>query len=74
MREYIKFDCPECGTPLEVFADYLVAKSAARFDYFGYEQRELIRHCNNCHCDWVNEWHTEFGDVGESELRRKFWG
>lgn len=74
MGEYIKFDCPECGAPLEVWADYLVAKSAARYDSFGYEKRELIRHCNNCHCDWVNEWETQFGDVGESQLRRKFWG
>jgi hypothetical protein len=36
--------------------------------------RILIRHCSNCHCDWENEWQTEFGDVGESPLKRKFWG
>lgn len=74
MRDYAQFSCPECGAQLEVLADYLVAKSAARFDSFGYEKRELIRHCNNCHRDWVNEWWTEFGDVGESQLCRKFWG
>ena len=73
-KEYMKFDCPECGAPLEVWADYLIAKSSARYDCFGYERRELIRHCNNCHCDWINEWWSEFGDVGESQLRRKFWG
>jgi hypothetical protein len=71
---YMEFDCPECGAPLEVWADYLVAKSDARFDCFGYERRERIRHCNKCHCDWMNEWETEFGDVGETQLRRKFWG
>jgi predicted RNA-binding Zn-ribbon protein involved in translation (DUF1610 family) len=73
-RTYIEFNCPECGAPLEVLAEYLVAKSVARFDCFGYEKRELIRHCNNCHCDWVNEWENQFGDVGESQPRRKFWG
>ena len=73
-REYMKFDCPECGAPLEVLADYLIENITAQFDSFGYEKRELIRHCSNCHCDWVNEWETELGDVGESQLRRKFWG
>ena len=73
-NNYMKFNCPECGAPLEVYVDYLMAKSAARYDSFGYEKRELIRHCSNCHCDWVNEWETEFGDVGESQLKRKFWG
>ena len=74
MSEYIKFDCPECGAPLEVMADYLIAKSAARYDSFGYERRELIRHCNKCHCDWANTWEYEFGDTVESPLWRKFWG
>lgn len=74
MRDYMKFNCPECGAQLEVWADYLVAKSSERYGGFGYEKRELIRHCGNCHCDWENEWETEFGDVGESQLRRKFWG
>lgn len=74
MSKYMIFNCPECGAKLEVYADYLIAKSAERYNCFGYEQHELIRHCNNCHRDWVNEWETEFGNVGESQLRRKFWG
>ena len=74
MDKYIKFNCPECGAPLEVWADYLVAKSAARYDSFGYEKRELIRHCSNCHSDWVNERCIENGTTTESQLQRKFWG
>ena len=70
----MQFNCPECCAPLEVWADYLIAKSSARYGDFGYEKHELIRHCGNCHRDWVNEWETEFGDSGESQLRRKFWG
>ena len=73
-NNYIQFNCPQCGAPLEVWTDYLVAKSSAGFDCFGYERRELIRHCENCGSDWENEWWTEFGDVGEPQLRRKFWG
>ena len=73
-HEYMKFNCPECGAPLEVMADYLVEERPAEFDDFKYEKRDLIRHCNKCHSDWQNEWCTEFGDVGESQLKRKFWG
>ena len=72
--EYIKFNCPECGAPLEVMADYLIEERQAKFGDFKYERRDLIRHCNKCHRDWENEWWTEFGDVGETRLRRKFWG
>lgn len=74
MDKYMKFDCPECGAPLEVWGDAVIAIHRASFDRFHYERRYLIRHCENCHCDWENEWCTENGDVGESELRRKFWG
>ena len=70
----MKFNCPECDALLEVWADYLIAKSSERHGCFGYEKRELIRHCENCHCDWVNELETQFGDVRESQMRRKFWG
>lgn len=73
-HEYMKFDCPECGSPLDIWADYLIEEQPAQFDNFGYERRDLIRHCSKCHCDWANEWWTENGDVGESQLRRKFWG
>lgn len=73
-HDYMKFDCPECGAPLEVWADYLIEEHPTEFDSFGYERRELIRHCEKCHLDWENEWWTENGDVGESQLRRKFWG
>ena len=73
-HEYMEFSCPECGAPLEVFTDYLIEERPAQFDGFKYEKRDLIRHCCKCHSDWVNEWWTENGDVGESQLRRKFWG
>ena len=74
MSNYIKFDCPECGAPLEVMADYLIVKRDTRYDCFAYELRDLIRHCESCHSDWVNEWEYEFGDTVESPLRRKYWG
>lgn len=71
---YIKFDCPECGAPLEVWSDETVELCKAKGDWFPREVRYLIRHCENCHRDWYNEWWTDNGDVGETQLRRKFWG
>lgn len=74
MNKYMEFNCPECGAPLEVLADYIIEETPAYFDGFKYEKRNLIRHCRNCHRDWENEWEAQYGDVGESQLRRKFWG
>ena len=71
---YIGFDCPECGALLEVWSEEVLESRPACGDNFGYERLNLIRHCENCGSDWENEWWTEFGDVGESQLRRKFWG
>ena len=73
-HEYIEFVCPECGAPLEVWTDYLLYERKGEFDAFDCEKRYLIRHCGKCGCDWENEWWTENGDVGESQLRRKYWG
>lgn len=74
MSKYMNFTCPECGAPLEVWADYVIDNIAGYENGYKYERHYLIRHCSNCHCDWENEWETDFGDVGESQLRRKFWG
>lgn len=73
-NKYIQFNCPECGALLEVYSDETVELHKAKGECFPYEVRYLIRHCKNCLCDWENEWATEFGDVVESQLRRKFWG
>lgn len=73
-HEYMKFDCPECGAPLKVYYEECTEFRPRFLDSFEYERCSLIRHCENCGCDWENEWWTENGDVGESELRRKFWG
>jgi len=73
-RPYMQFNCPECGAKLEVWCDALEDETPAKFDSFSYEKRYLIRHCRSCGCDWENEWWTEWGDVGESQLRRKFCG
>ena len=73
-HEYMKFDCPNCGAPLEVWSDEVLESKPQEYEYFGYERRYLIRHCDKCGNDWENEWCTENGDVSESALRRKFWG
>ena len=59
---YIKRNCPECGGELEVYYDG--PRSGA-------PEPILIRHCKKCLRDWESDW---YGNAGESELRRKFWG
>lgn len=61
IRKYIELDCPECGCELEVYYD----------GPNKYDDMLLIRHCNNCDCDWESEW---LHNMCETELRRKFWG
>ena len=61
-NSYIKFNCPECGAPLEVYYDG---------PHSGYPEPWLIRHCERCLCDWESEWHE---DGSETEMVRKFWG
>ena len=74
MSSYIKFDCPECGAQLEVWSEETVEWRPGHWGVFEYIHRNLIRHCESCHCDWENEWWTINGTTTESQLQRKFWG
>ena len=60
--KHMELDCPECGAKLEVYYD---GPST------GDPEQILIRHCENCGCDWESEW---LFDMCETELKRKFWG
>lgn len=62
IHRHMQFNCPECGAPLEVYYDGTRA---------GYPEAILIRHCEECGCDWESCW---YGEGNESELTRKFWG
>lgn len=76
MDKYMKFDCPECGAPLEVYYEGPIEEYPGKpWDFVWGDKRDLIRHCNNCHCDWGNKWinYIDFG-IHETELERKFWG
>ena len=68
MSKYMMFNCPECGAPLEIYSIFTEQQTT------NYIHKYITRHCSNCHSDWENEWDMQFGDVCESELRRKFWG
>lgn len=72
--KYMEFNCPECGNALEVWSDEVLELLPEKYDKYRYERRILIRHCIKCHRDWENEWCTEYGDVGETQLKRKYWG
>ena len=67
-NKYMQFNCPECGAPLEVYYEGPVEEGSFCSD----EGRSLIiRHCKKCLRDWENYW---FETMGESQLKRKFWG
>ena len=59
--KYTDMRCPECAAWLDVYYD----------GPNKHNDKELIRHCCECHLDWESEWHE---DGSESELKRKFWG
>ena len=59
--QYTEMKCPECGATLDVYYD----------GPNKHNDKELIRHCYKCDCDWESEWNE---DGSESELQRKFWG
>lgn len=59
---YDEKTCPECGAQLKVYYDGPNSE---------YHDSLLIRHCDECGCDWESDLY----EIGiESELRRKFWG
>lgn len=60
-HQYAQLDCPECGAQLDVYYDGPNI----------YNDKSLIRHCDECGCDWESEL---LEDGRESELKRKFWG
>ena len=75
MHKYMKFNCPECCAPLEVYYEGPIEEYPGKpWDFVWGDCRDLIRHCNNCGCDWENQWIAIDEDICESELRRKFWG
>jgi predicted nucleic-acid-binding Zn-ribbon protein len=73
-RQYMKWNCEECGHELEIWLDQLEEQIPASFDRFKYERRHLMWHCTECGCDYENYWETQFGDTSESQIQRKYWG
>lgn len=74
LARYIQWNCPDCGKPLKIYVDEIAESQKPEGDGYLYEKRFLIRHCEHCGADWENEWTTQWGDMGESALKRKFWG
>lgn len=74
-NKYMEFNCPECGTLLEVWAEEVIDNMPKfQIGENTHEARFLIRHCKQCHRDWENIWCTEDYETSETPLRRKFWG
>ena len=73
-QNYSHWKCEECGNELEIWLDEVEESHPAEGDGFPYERRHLMWHCTECGCDYENYWETQFGDVGESQIKRKYWG
>ena len=72
---FMYFTCPECGKKLEIYHKQLLDYVAPQYpDGWAYTRIGLIYHCTNCGCDWDSEYISEFGDTGQSALKRHYWG
>lgn len=72
---FMNFTCPECGKKLEIYHKQLLDYVAPQYpDGWTYTRIGLIYHCANCGCDWDSEYISEFGDTGQSALKRHYWG
>lgn len=73
-RLYGKWYCEECSNELEIWLDRVEEEHPAEGDGYRYERHHLIWHCTECGCDYENYWETQWGDTGESMIKRKYWG
>ena len=70
---FIKFDCPDCGQPMEVWSKQIVDYCPHSFDGWPTLTVDLIYHCE-CGNDWDSEYRREFGDESQTAPRRHYWG
>lgn len=73
--QFMRFDCPECGKPLDIYYKRVNAYEAPLVaDQWRHLNVDLIYHCHNCGCDWYSNFIEDWGDQGQSALRRHYWG
>ena len=66
--------CPVCGERLKLYSKYLTQYIPAQADSFPYIEVDLIYHCEACHLDWHSQYTQEYGDEGQTGLKRHYWG
>jgi len=72
---FMDFNCPECGAPLEIYHKCILDHiEPIHPDEWPYLKVGLLYHCKHCGCDWSSEYVYEFGDTGQSKLKRHYWG
>ncbi len=72
--QFMKFKCPECGEIMEVWYKEVVEYRDATWGSFQDITIDLIYHCDNCGCDWDSQYQSSWGDSGQSQLKRHYWG
>ena len=66
--------CPVCGERLKLYSKQVIEHIPGRWDSYPYLVVDLIYHCEECGCDWDSQYTQEFGDEGQTGLKRHFWG
>ena len=72
--QFMTFKCPECDEELELYSKHVVEHRDAVWDSFSYTIIDLIYHCEHCGCDWDSQYTSSWGDHGQTQLKRHFWG
>ena len=71
---FMEFTCPDCGEKLTIWFKEVIHYNPQCFDAWPYLNVELIYHCANCGNDWDSYYTREFGDEGQTALKRHYWG
>ena len=70
---FMKFNCPDCGKPMEIWSKEIVTHRPASYDSHQYLSVDLIYHCE-CGNDWDSHYVSDWGDVSQSAPTRHYWG
>ena len=66
--------CPACEERLKLYSKQVVKYTPSEWDSYPRLEVDLIYHCESCGCDWDSEYTQEFGDEGQTGLKRHYWG
>ena len=73
--KFMGFYCPECDTILKIYHTQLLDYvEPTHSDEWPFVKIGLMYHCPHCGCDYTSEFTYDWGDIGQTELKRHYWG